>query len=179
MEKSIGNKQPVMLWGECQSYWVASKRGPVLFQVLVWCLIKTENIYSVMWITPSDSVISFLILNMSQWQGMFPQVKHAWTCLLGILTTWHFHAKVAKGKEPGAITTPWHWIPATWVLDNNHGLILEPISWIPDSKAVGSGFHRPKLPGFWITLHGENYSQLGATHFVGYLSSHIQCTLVE
>lgn len=28
MEKSIGNKQPVMLWGECQSYWVASKRGP-------------------------------------------------------------------------------------------------------------------------------------------------------
>ena len=27
------------------------------------------------------------------------------------------------------------------------------ISWIPDYKAVDSGFHRPKLPGFRIPLH--------------------------
>ena len=38
----------------------------------------------------------------------------------------------------------------TWILDYNYGWIPDPISWIPDSKAVDSGFHRPKLPGFRI-----------------------------
>ena len=47
-------------------------------------------------------------------------------------------------------TTPWHWIPATWILDYNYSWIPDPISWIPDSKAVDSGFHRLKLPGFRI-----------------------------
>jgi len=40
--------------------------------------------------------------------------------------------------------------PTTWILDYNYGWIPDPISWIPDSKAVDSGFHRPKLPGFRI-----------------------------
>ena len=30
------------------------------------------------------------------------------------------------------------------------GWIPDSISWIPDSKAADSGFHRPKLPGFRI-----------------------------
>ena len=41
------------------------------------------------------------------------------------------------------------WIPTTWILDCNDW-IPDSISWIPDSKAVDSGFHRPKLPGFRI-----------------------------
>ena len=41
------------------------------------------------------------------------------------------------------------WIPTTWILDHN-GWIPDSISWIPDSRAVDSGFHRPKLPGFRI-----------------------------
>ena len=49
--------------------------------------------------------------------------------------------------------------PTTWILDYNYGWISDPISWIPDSKGVDSGFHRPKLPGFRITLHGaKSYS---------------------
>ena len=41
------------------------------------------------------------------------------------------------------------WIPTTWILDHN-GWIPDSISWIPDSRAVDSGFHRPKLPGLRI-----------------------------
>ena len=44
--------------------------------------------------------------------------------------------------------------PTTWILDYNYGWIPDPMRWIPDSKAVASGFHRPKLPGFRITLYG-------------------------
>ena len=32
-------------------------------------------------------------------------------------------------------------IPHPWILDYNYGWIPDPISWIPDSKAVDSGFH--------------------------------------
>ena len=54
-------------------------------------------------------------------------------------------------------TTPWHWIQETSILDYNYGWIPDPISWIPDSKAVDSGFRRPKLPGFRIPDSGLPY----------------------
>ena len=41
-------------------------------------------------------------------------------------------------------------LPTTWILDYNYGWIPDPISWFPDSKAMDSGFHRPKLPGLRI-----------------------------
>jgi len=37
----------------------------------------------------------------------------------------------------------------SWILDSS-GWIPDSISWIPDSKVVDSGFHRLRLPGFWI-----------------------------
>ena len=54
------------------------------------------------------------------------------------------------------ISHPWipdslsGWIPDFKILF----WIPDSISWIPDSKAVNSGFHRPELPGFRITVHG-------------------------
>ena len=51
------------------------------------------------------------------------------------------NSRLRKRRGHGTITTDW--TPATWILDYN--------GWIPDSKAVDSGFHRPKLPGFRIT----------------------------
>ena len=55
----------------------------------------------------------------------------------------------------------------TWILDYN-GWIPDSISWIPDSKAVDSGFHRPKLPGFRIPDSGLPYMgrQLKVNFFV-------------
>ena len=58
-------------------------------------------------------------------------------------------------------------IPHPWIPDSLSGWIpdckilfwiTDFISWIPDSKAVNSGLHRPKLLGFRfrITLHGTN-----------------------
>ena len=57
------------------------------------------------------------------------------------------NSRYRKRRGPGTITT--EWIPATWIMDYN-AWIPDSISWIPDSKAVDSGFHRPKLPGFRI-----------------------------
>ena len=95
---------------------------------------------------------------MSQWQGMFLRVKHAWTCLLRVLATGDFHATVAKGNEEAlepsqqtGFQQPGFWITMV-------GFRI-PKPWIPDSKAVDSGFHRPKLPGFRIADYltwGEN-----------------------
>ena len=40
-----------------------------------------------------------------------------------------------------------------WILDSS-GWIPDSMRWIPDSKVMDSRFHRLKLPGFRITLHG-------------------------
>jgi len=49
------------------------------------------------------------------------------------------------------------WIPDStlWIPDSICGRIpdFKILFWIPDSKAVDSGFHRPKLPGFRITYN--------------------------
>ena len=52
--------------------------------------------------------------------------------------------------------------PTTWILDYNYGWIPDPMTWIPDSKAVDSGFHRPKLPGFRIPDSGFRITLYGA-----------------
>ena len=58
-------------------------------------------------------------------------------------------------------------IPHPWIPDSISGRIPDfkilfwipdAISWTPDSKAVDSGLHRPKLLGFWITSHGVTSS---------------------
>ena len=63
--------------------------------------------------------------------------------------SWDFHATVAKGKEEAldpsqqtGFKQPGFWITMV-------GFRI-PLAGIPDSKAVDSGFHRPKLPGFRI-----------------------------
>ena len=50
------------------------------------------------------------------------------------------NSRLRKRRGHGTITTDW--TPETWILDYN--------GWIPDSKALDSGFHRAKLPGFRI-----------------------------
>ena len=63
--------------------------------------------------------------------------------------SWDFHATVAKGKEEAldpsqqtGFKQPGFWITMV-------GFRI-PLAGIPDSKAVDSGFHRPKLHGFQI-----------------------------
>ena len=86
---------------------------------------------------------------MSQWQGMFLRVKHAWTCLLRVLAVWNFHETVAKGREEGmelsqqtGFQQPGFWItmagfriplagfriPKPWI-----PVPQTKITWIPDS----------------------------------------------
>ena len=51
------------------------------------------------------------------------------------------------------------WIPDStpWIPDSICGrnADFKILFWIPDSKAVDSGFHRPKIPGFRITYMGR------------------------
>ena len=63
-------------------------------------------------------------------------------------------AAFQKKSVPGTITTG-------WILDSS-GWIPDSMSWILDSKLVDSGFHRLKLPGFWI----PDYLTLGEFHNV-------------
>ena len=49
--------------------------------------------------------------------------------------------------------------PGFWITMVGFGI---PFSWILDSKAVDSGFHRPKLPGFQITLLGAIIKTYGS-----------------
>ena len=94
---------------------------------------------------------------MSQWQGMFLRVKHAWTCLLRVLATWDFHATVAKGKEEAlepsqqsGFQQPGFWITMLGFRIPLAGFRI-PKPWIPDStdqNYLDSGFR--------ITLHGAN-----------------------
>ena len=85
----------------------------------------------------------------------------AWTCLLRVLATWDFHAKVAKGKEKD----------------------LEP--------SQQTGFQQPgfwiTMIGFWIPLAGFRIPQTKITWIPDfglpcmgrYLTSHIQRALME
>ena len=94
---------------------------------------------------------------MSQWQGMFLRVKHAWTCLLRVLATWDFHATVAKGKEEAlepsqqsGFQQPGFWITMLGFRIPLAGFRI-PKPWIPDStdqNYLDSGFR--------ITLHGAS-----------------------
>ena len=61
---------------------------------------------------------------------------------------------VASGFYVCVFRIPHRRIPDSiggWILDFKILFwIPDPISWIPDSKAVDSGFYRPKLPGFRV-----------------------------
>ena len=118
---------------------------------------------------------------MSQWQGMFLRVKHAWTCLLRVLATWDFHATVAKGKEEAlepsqqsGFQQPGFWITMLGFRIPLAGFRI-PKPWIPDStdqNYLDSGF-RITLHGakpckevlHSHRIHGKYGTSLGCSHF--------------